>query len=308
MNLQPVSDPTRVSVAELIQLAAAARELPIIASGARAHQSGGYLSAFKGRGMEFDEVRPYQAGDDIRHLDWKVTARTGDTYTKLFRQERERPVLLWVDLRPAMFFATRGVFKSVIAARLATLLAWRASRANDRVGGLVFTATSHEEIKPGRGKTAVLHFLQRLAAASVPPADAPHLQREDPGIHALARLRRVAKPGSLIFLISDFRGLLEAARQDVARLSRHNDVMLVHVYDPLEAKLPPPGRYRVSDGHAMVDLNSADRFTVDRYAQRFNERRMALQELVRRLHIRLLDAPTDIPPLDALRSGLKQYR
>ncbi len=308
MTAQAVLDPTRVTIAELIQLAAAARELPIIASGARAHQSGGYLSAFKGRGMEFDEVRPYQAGDDIRHLDWKVTARTGDTYTKIFRQERERPVLLWVDLRPSMFFATRGAFKSVIAARVATLLAWSAARANDRVGGLIFSATSHEEIKPGRGKSAVLHFLKRLAAACEHPAEAAEAQREDPAEHALARLCRVAKPGSLIFLISDFRGLLDAAKHDVARLAQHNDVMLVHIYDPLEARLPPPGRYRLSDGHSIVDVNSADKSTAERYAQRFTQHCDALQALTRRLRIRLLEAPTDVPTLEALRAGLKQHR
>ena len=150
--------------------------------------------------------------------------------------------------------------------------------------------------------------MKRLTAACVPPSDTPRSQREDPGVHALARLRRVAKPGSLICLISDFRGVIEAARHDVARLARHNDVMLVHVYDPLETRLPPPGRYRLTDGRAMVDLNSADVLIAERYAQRFTERRSALQELARRLHIRLLDAPTDIPPVAALRAGLKQYR
>ena len=112
MSATIVADPTRITVPELIQLARPAQEIPLRSNRPRAQQSGAYVSGFKGRGMEFDEVRPYQLGDDMRYLDWKVTARTGQTYTKLFREERERPVLLWVDFRPAMFFATRGVYKS----------------------------------------------------------------------------------------------------------------------------------------------------------------------------------------------------
>ena len=109
--------PVRVTQAELIRLAAPARLLSLDAMRARARRGGQYLSHFKGRGMEFDEARPYQDGDDPRNIDWRVTARTGKPFTKLFREERERPVLLWLDLRAAMHFATRGSFKSVLAAR-----------------------------------------------------------------------------------------------------------------------------------------------------------------------------------------------
>ena len=122
----------------LIRLSAGARQVNLDHSTIKSKQSGGYLSSTKGRGMEFDEARLYQPGDDIRSIDWRVTARTGKPYTKLFREERERPVFLSVDLRPSMFFATRGVFKSVQAARLASLLAWSALRQGDRIGGQIF--------------------------------------------------------------------------------------------------------------------------------------------------------------------------
>lgn len=143
----------------LINLAKPAANLKLFRSGIRAQQSGGYLSRTKGRGMEFDEVRPYQPGDDIRSIDWRVTARTDKTHTKLFREERERPVFISVDYRASMQFATRGVFKAVQAAKLAALLAWVAQRQGDRIGGQIFTDNSCRELKPQSGKQAVLHFL-----------------------------------------------------------------------------------------------------------------------------------------------------
>jgi uncharacterized protein (DUF58 family) len=134
-----------VSPATLIALRGAGEGLSLKASRIAARQSGNYLSRFKGRGMEFDEARQYQPGDDVRTLDWRVTARTGKPHTKLFREERERAVLAWVDMRPTMFFATRGAFKSVIAARAAALIAWSTNQQGDRLGSLVFNADNHHE-------------------------------------------------------------------------------------------------------------------------------------------------------------------
>ena len=120
--IRNTTDPVHVSIPSLLKLRQAATGLDLRSRFIRARQGGSYMSAFKGMGMEFDEVRPYQPGDEVRHLDWRVTARTGRPHTKLFREERERPILLWVDYRANMFFATRGVFKSVLAARAAALL------------------------------------------------------------------------------------------------------------------------------------------------------------------------------------------
>ena len=155
-------DPVRISLASMIGLRHAARSLPLKATKIRAQRSGGFLSPFKGRGMEFDEVRPYQPGDDIHSLDWKVTARTGKPHTKLFRDERERPILLWVDLRSPMFFATRGMYKAVAAARAAALLAWSAILQGDRLGALIFSEHKHVELRPQRGSAAALHFMKQL--------------------------------------------------------------------------------------------------------------------------------------------------
>jgi uncharacterized protein (DUF58 family) len=152
-------DLVSVALKSLIDLAKPAANLNLHRLTIRSLQSGGYLSHFKGRGMEFDEARLYQHGDDIRSIDWKVTARTGKTHTKLFREEREKPVFISVDNRPAMQFATRGVFKSVQALKLAALLAWAAHHQGDRIGGQIFSSAGCQELKPQNGKHAVLHFL-----------------------------------------------------------------------------------------------------------------------------------------------------
>ena len=115
--------------------------------------------------MEYDESRLYQPGDDIRNIDWRVTARTGKPHTKLFREERERPVHVWVDLRAPMFFATRGKYKAVRAAELASLFAWTACQQGDRIGGIVFSDNSHHELKPQRGKSAVLRLIKFMVEA-----------------------------------------------------------------------------------------------------------------------------------------------
>lgn len=154
----------RPSLDDLIRLSHPAAGLSLARPTVRALQSGQYLSAFKGRGMEFDETRPYAQGDDVRHLDWRVTARTGKPHTKLFREERERPVLLSVDYRASMRFATRGMFKSVMAARLAALVAWSALRHGDRIGGQIFSEAGRRELRPEHGQRAVLRWLEALVS------------------------------------------------------------------------------------------------------------------------------------------------
>ena len=147
-----------VNLKTLVNMARPATQLKHHKTSIKSQQSGGFVSRFKGRGMEFDETRLYQPGDDIRSIDWRVTARSGSTPTKLYREERERPVFISVDNRANMHFATRGVFKSVQAAKLAALLAWVAQQKGDRIGGQTFTDTACTEIKPQNGKHGVLRF------------------------------------------------------------------------------------------------------------------------------------------------------
>ncbi|HUY02057.1 MAG TPA: DUF58 domain-containing protein [Rhodocyclaceae bacterium] len=296
----------RIGLPALIALHHAAESLPLKSGRIRAPGSGGYHSPFKGRGMEFDEVRPYMQGDDVRILDWRVTARTGRPHTKLFREERERAVLLWVDLRRPMFFATRGAFKAVRAAQAAALFGWSAVRQGDRLGALLCSEQTHIELRPKRGKPALLHLLRRIAEHDAWQTRVP---AHDPGAGAealnqsLARLRRVAQPGSLIVLLSDFSHLNGQGSAHLVQLARHSDLILVDIHDPLEAELPPPGRYRVGDGEAYLTLATEDPHYRQRYRQRFAARQEQLQQLCRRHGMTLLPLSTAEEALGALQRG-----
>jgi len=288
----------RPALEDLIRLSQPAAGLTLARPTVRALQSGQYLSAFKGRGMEFDETRPYTQGDDARNLDWRVTARTGKPHTKLFREERERPVFLTVDYRSSMFFATRGMFKSAMAARLAALIAWSARRHGDRVGGQIFSDAESVEFKPEHGHRAVLRLLKTLADRANPQtAGAPETALQD----ALARLPRHARPGSLAFMFSDFRHLTAAGETSLGRLARHCDLVLVFIFDPLERHLPL-GTHRFSDGRRDVLLN-ADAGAADAYERSFQAREERLRGLARRHGIRLVPCRTTDEPFLVLQQS-----
>ena len=289
-----------VSLKTLIELSKPAASLNLHRLSIRSMQSGAYLSHFKGRGMEFDETRPYQHGDDIRTIDWKVTARTGKTHTKLFREEREKPVFISVDNRPAMQFATRGVFKSVQAKKLAALLAWAASMQGDRIGGQIFSDTFCQESKPQNGKHAVLHFLNALCTDTPPKTNEFNLRQ------AFARLSQHARPGSLVYLVSDFRGLDEQAGNYLLKLSEHCDVVLIFVYDPLEKGLPHEGRYRFTDGQKDLTVDSGDQAWLSRYQQHFIERLQHVQRLAAKKGMALIQCSTQDDPAQRLRRPVER--
>lgn len=344
----PVAERVSVSLKSLIDLAKPAANLKLHHLGIRALQSGGYVSRFKGRGMEFDEARLYQPGDDIRSIDWRVTARTGKAHTKVFREERERPVFISVDNRPAMQFATRGVFKSVLAAKLAGLLAWTAQHHGDRIGGQLFSEQDCRELKPQNGKHAVLRFLNALAKQDdssllqqrEKPSPAGQIHREriwsrgerpqgsgqdSPETlgwvrgkntapspvttqaaeftleHVLARLVRHAHPGSLVYIISDFRGINDQAETHLTKLSQHCDVILVFVYDPLESHLPSKGRYRFTDDERDVVIDTGDQQRLINYRQHFVQRQQRLDQLAKKRGLALIQCSTVDDPIQCLR-------
>ena len=198
--------------------------------------SGNYLANIKGRGMEFAEVRHYQAGDDVRSIDWAVTARTGKTHTKLFQEEKERPVFLLVDVSDSMVFGSQLVFKSVQACHLAALLSWQAKQRNDRLGGIVFNQQDVAELKPtsrSKGLMAFLHQTQTLCKKA-----AFKTQQKQPLQEQLKRLSHLVQTGSQVHLISDFSQLDEACYKLINLIRRHNQVTIWQISDPIESHLP----------------------------------------------------------------------
>lgn len=218
--------------------------------------AGSYLARSKGRGMEFDEVRHYQVGDDVRAIDWRVTARTGRVHTKLFREERERPVFLLTELTESMRFGSSLLLKSVQAAHLAALLAWHCKANGDKLGGLVFSEQQHVLLKPLGRSRGVLRYLQALL-------DVHQQSRSNQGMvlsTALAELRRLLRPGSLLYILSDFATLDAEALRHLQVLSQHNEIHCCLLSDPLELQLPSElqGEALVSAAQALkvVQFNS----------------------------------------------------
>jgi uncharacterized protein (DUF58 family) len=305
-HLPDNASPVSVSQAGLIRLNAPARAIALDVVRVNSLQTGAYVSHFRGRGMEFDESRPYQPGDDPRSIDWRVTARSTTAYTKLFREERERPVLVMVDLRANMHFATRGCFKSVNASRAAALLSWAAHHRGDRLGGLIFGDTTHRELKPRLGRQAALRYVHELVAhpdwanrylASNTDGEAPLTQ-------AMSALRRVARPGSLVVVLSDFLGFSRAAQSYLSSVARHNEVLAVFLNDPLERQLPPPGRYRLVSDEDELAIDTYAKAARQDYRDAFAKRAGELEAFCQRYGVHLMPMSTADDPVAALQTAL----
>lgn len=257
------------------------------------HMWGSNQSLYHGRGMEYAESRLYQHGDDVKNIDWRVTARTGKTYTKLFQEERERPVFILADLRAHMFFGTRVRFKSYLATELAAKLAWVGHDGGDRVGGQILTQSGIQDIKPVRTRRGMLHFLDSLVdanaaliSASVRLSGNKRIAKSNDTLAtSIQRLTKVCRAGSLVFIISDFNDDADTQgseqsllHQSLRRLSKHAHVTLIQVTDPLDQHLPANGG-RLSDGQAVLAMQQLSKNQLNQYAQQFTLRQQALEKL-----------------------------
>jgi len=263
------------------------------------NRAGLKLSKTKGRGVDFSEVRTYQPGDDVRAIDWRVTARKNKPHTKVFREERERPTLIAVDQTQNMFFGSRLRLKSVTAAEIAARIAWQNLAAGDRIGGIVIGNVDQAVHRPFRTTKSVARLLkdladlnQRLDRSQQDPAESLN--------EGLLSVRRLTQTNYRIFVLSDFAGDLEMWREHLQQLARRNHVVAVHVFDPLEAELPPADHYAVTDGVQRVQLFTGDHATRERYADRFAQRIETLQSVCTHRNLRYVNIQTTDDQLDAL--------
>ncbi len=254
-------------------------------------------SRFRGRGMEFEEVRLYQPGDDIRSIDWRVTARTGKPHTKLFREERERPVHLVIDQRSTMFFGSRERFKSVLAAELAALIGWAALDNSDRIGGQVFGDTGEIEVRARRNRQAILQLLHHLDSFNhlLPGQSTPSVSLAE----TLESCQRLTRPGTALFILSDFHDLNSEAERILRLMSRHADINLIQVVDPLEIHLPTLGSVTLSDGHSSQSVN-LNKELVTKYQREMELHNALLTRVARHCRAPLIRAMTDQEPLGVL--------
>ena len=292
---------------ELVRCRLQARDLRLDSrQSARSAITGVHASRFRGRGMDYQESRVYQPGDDIRSMDWRVTARSGHAHVKLYQEERERPVVVMIDLGPGMFFATRGAFKSVIAARAAALIGWAAIQNGDRIGALLFNG-GHHEIRPLGGQRGVLRLIRELVTATDPAQAMTGHAINTASSHlneALLRLRRVARPGSLVFILSDFYAITEDTRRHLQDLRQHNDIVACQIVDALELEPPAAGRYAISDGvhTGLLDTRSAARRAA--YTDYFASHHRAVLDLMRQCAVHLHRIATTDDVARTLRHGL----
>ncbi len=281
-------------VDDLLRLRHLAQNLTLQArKQSRALTGGGARTRYRGRGMEFAEVRPYQPGDDIRTIDWRVTARVQEPYTKLFQEEHERPVFVLVDLRSNMFFGSKRLFKSVYAAELAALIAWIANRSNERVGALIFGDLQQKNIRARRGKHAVLEMLNELGSGSqalsspIKPATAFTLEA------MLTEASRVARPGSLVILLSDFHDFDDACAKPLRQIARRSDVLALHLYDQLEQALPSNQVLTLSDRINRLTLRTGP--IAERFAQSFSRQQQYLKDQTAVCGVTYVDTPITTP-------------
>ena len=225
---------------------------------ARSVLNGRHASRLRGRGLDFEELRGYLPGDDVRSIDWKVTARTGEPHVRVFTEERDRPALIVVDQRMSMFFGTVHAMKSVTAAEVAALAAFSVLAQGDRVGGIVFGDDIIAEFRPERSRGTLTRFLAALAEANqrlhAEVAPSPPLPLND----VLASVGRIARRNHLVLILSDFDGIDARTESLLGGLARRNDVLLGLVTDPSSEGLKPGMRLAVSDGALQAEIDTGD--------------------------------------------------
>ena len=260
--------------------------------------SGIRLSKFRGRGMDFSEARNYQAGDEIRHMEWRVTARTGRPHIKIYHEEKQRPVIIMNDFNPSMYFGTSIALKSVVAAKLAAMIAWTAISQGDRVGGLLFGALGHDEFVPKQRETGILPWLAKLSSYTTQYKSMP-LQQSRPLSEALLRLRHVVRPGCLIILISDMYQLDNESAMHLNRLHLHNDILLYHICDEIEITTPKSGIYTIGCNQEATVLDLNNTAIRKKYQQFCDSRQRNIRDLCQRTQIQynLITSNSDIPQI-----------
>lgn len=250
------------------------------------YRSGARDTRMRGRGMEYEESRAYVSGDDVRTMDWRVMARTGEAHTKIFAEEKERRFLLAIDLSASMYFGTRHGFKSWAAAHTAAHVGWLARIAGDRIGGLIVGPDHHHEVRPGKTSSGLLAVFHHLAIASnikLPPESSPNRFN-----FLLRELLRVVKPGSIIALITDFIGLDEQSLELLSALAKHNDINAFWIHDETELKSWPVGHYQVMVKQRKLEFDLTQHETQAWLKQRQQDHRGRIEAFATRFNMPLI--------------------
>lgn len=256
-------------------------------------QAGDSRSAFKGRGIEFEEVRAYNYGDDVRDIDWRVTARKNQPFTKLYNEEKDREVYIWLDLSAKMRFGTKHELKSVTAAKTAALIAWYALENKDRVGMAVFDGNKTLIFEPKRtvdNLFAVFKQIEKIAAESL-------YQTNESGsaIKSLKLLQQKAKHRAIVFVVGSFTDMEAESSALLSAFARNHELYLINVFDELEDKAPPAGEYLAQYHNQKQLLAVSGKAFAEDYRQYFAEKRQKIKKICAKINCRYREVRADLP-------------
>lgn len=262
--------------------------------------SGKHASTLRGRGLDFSEVRRYVYGDDVRNIDWKVTARTKVTHTKVFNEEKERPFFMIVDQSSSMFFASQGTMKSVIAAKVAAIGGFNVLKAGDRIGGLVFDDTSFEFIAPKRSRKTLMHLLEVLVSKNQNLVSRKKMSSKKVFINkVLYKAQNIITHDYTVLIVSDFQHMDSQGRIYLSNIARHNDVIAVMINDPMENELPSI-KIPVGDGELQLMI-SGDKETRLKFKEENESMREENITFLRKYNIPVMELNTIDPLVDQIK-------
>lgn len=309
-STQPPGAGVQTSLAALLKIKADARGFSFLPrQPVQSLLAGRHASRLRGRGLAFEELRQYSQGDDVRTIDWKATARLRSPYVRVYNEERERPVLIVVDQRRAMFFGSQRAMKSVAAAEVAALAAWRTLGNGDRVGGLLFNDHEIVELRPRRSQSQVLrllHELVRMNQALANETSEPDNPKVDLN-QAMERVLRRAQHDYLVVLISDLGNANEETRRLATQIGAHNDVLVIAVYDPLGASLQGQTGMVAQDRGVNYAIPPSPGFS-DSFRREFSNLLGHWQYVFRKLKIPVIPISTAAKPVDQLRTFFGSQR
>ena len=263
--------------------------------------SGRYASRLRGRGLNFEELRRYLPGDDIRTMDWKVTARTRSPHVRVYTEEKDRSVVLIVDQRINMFFGTRDRLKSVTAAELAALGAWRALHVGDRAGAVIFNDTDLVEVRPKRSQKTVMSLLGSVLEMNhALSADSQLEQNPDMLNRALEAALQFITHDTLVVIVSDFFGVNEQTERLTTRMAEHNDVLALLVHDPIRLQ-PAVHNLTVSDGSLQMEIDFADKRVRDKIAKDYGDEQIHIKRFLSKLAAPMLMISNEGDVVDQVR-------
>ena len=251
-------------------------------------QAGDVKSVFKGRGMEFEEIRAYTFGDDVRDIDWRVTARKQLPYTKLYTEEKDREVYVILDLSSSMLFGTKKELKSVTAAKIAARIGWQCLKNKDRFGCVINDGQKSVLLKAQNSQANMMLIFQKISELSARVLHQPH-KNEDGLKKSINLLQQAIKNRAIVLLISDFSDFSDDTKKVLAQLAKKADVTCVNIFDCLEKKAPIAGEYMVQNEGQKLVFSSASQSFQNEYSSYFTYKHQQVRDFCRQFHLHYLE-------------------